>query len=61
MTDPKLTHTAEQHGAMMRELAVALGGYMEELISRDFTREEAFTLTLAYQTTLIGKAKEAPE
>ena len=60
MTDPKLTHTAEQHGAMMRELAVSLGGYMEELLGSVFTREEAFALTLAYQTTLIEKAKEGP-
>ena len=57
MSDPKLTHRMDQMVAMMMEFAVSLGRYQQQLEEGGFTREEAFQLVLAYQTTLLLNAK----
>lgn len=61
MSDPKLTHNMEQMAVMMVEFALSLGNYQKELEKGGFTREEAFQLVLAYQTTLLLNAKSGGE
>ncbi|MBV9805189.1 MAG: hypothetical protein JO130_18470 [Solirubrobacterales bacterium] len=55
MTDgPDLVATIDQWAALARQIPVVLGAYYKALLQEGFSREEAFALTLAYQTVALS-------
>lgn len=47
------THDWEQFGAMARDFAGTTVSYFKALIHSGLTRQEALTLTLGWQTTML--------
>ncbi len=44
----------------MLELAIQLAGYFSDLRVQGFSRSEALTITVAYQTAMVTTALETP-
>lgn len=59
--DAKRTHAMDQGTAGLADFAALLGAYRRELIEHGFSREEAFALVLAYQTTALSALRPGPE
>jgi len=59
MPDPEdLVHQFEQMGGLLGNMAVLLGDYFLKLQQQEFTREEAFEMTLLCQEIMLGRMRQ---
>lgn len=61
MTDTRRTHSFDQFSGFLIQLAASLALYRKELLAKDFSEEESFTLTRDYQRYVCTPQKKHDE